>query len=34
LAHGFLGQYFIYQQGSTLCHTTGPATGTEAAALA
>ena len=34
LTHGLMGQYFIYQQGSIFCHTTSPATGAEAAALA
>jgi hypothetical protein len=29
-----MGQYFIYQQGSTFCHTTCPAAGTEASAFA
>jgi len=34
LAHGLLGQYFIYQQGSTFCHTTCPVAGTKAAMFA
>ena len=34
LAHGLMGQYFIYQQGSTFCHTTCPATGTKATTFA
>jgi hypothetical protein len=34
LAHGLMGQYFFNQQGGTFCHTTCPATGAEAAALA
>jgi len=29
LTHGLMGQYFIYLQGSTFRHTTGPATGAE-----
>ena len=32
LAHGLMGQYLVNQQGGTFCHTTCPATGTEAAA--
>ena len=34
LTHGLMGQYFIYQQGSTFCHTTCPATGAEAPVFA
>ena len=34
LAHGLMGQYFTYQQGSTFCHTACPATGTKATTFA